>query len=386
MINPQPSDFHNFAPKINTQYRMNYIKSTLSIIFAGLLCACGNNGQGEYGEQAYPVITVQPDSITVEEYYSASIQGRQDVEIYPQVTGTITKVCVKEGERVSKGDILFVIDQVPYRAVLLEATANVHAAQAQVETAQLDYTSKEALLREQVISGYDLSVAKNTLAAAKAGLEQARAQEIAARNNLSYTEVKSPSDGVVGTIPYRAGALVNATMASPLTTISDNREMYVYFSMAENQLRSLLREYGNPDEVIAKMPAIRLQLNDGSMYASDGHIETISGVINPKTGTVSVRAVFPNESNILLSGGIGNVIIPHLERSALVIPQSVTYEIQDKLFAYKLVKGKAVATELTVVKIHDGKQYIVRKGLQRGDTIVSEGIGLIQDGMEIVVK
>ncbi len=304
---------------------MNYIKSTISIIVAGLLCACGNNGQEEYGGQAYPVITVQPDSITVEESYSASIQGRQDVEIYPQVTGTITKVCVKEGEKVTKGKVLFIIDQVPYRAALLEATANVHSAQAQVESAQLEYNSKEALQRGNVISEYDVSMARNTLAAAKAGLEQAKAQEMSARNNLSYTQVKSPSDGVVGTIPYREGALVNSTMSSPLTTVSNNREMYVYFSMTENQLRSLLRQYGTPDDVIARMPSIRLQLNDGSMYASDGRIETISGVINPTTGTVSVRAVFPNESNILLSGGIGNVIIPRHEKSALVIPQSVTY-------------------------------------------------------------
>jgi len=156
--------------------------------------------------------------------------------------------------------------------------------------------------------------------------------------------------------------------------------------MAENQLRSLLREYGTPAEVIARMPSIKLQLNDGTMYAQGGRIETISGVINSKTGTVSVRAVFPNESNVLISGGIGNVVIPHIERSAIVIPQSVTYEIQDKLFAYKLVKGKASATQLSVEKIHDGKQYIVRSGLQQGDTIVSEGVGLIQDGMEIVVK
>lgn len=364
---------------------MNYIKM-LSVISAGMLCACGNNGQGEYGQQAYPVITVQPDSMTINESYSASIRGRQDVDIYPQISGTITKVCVREGERVSEGEVLFVIDQVPYQAALLTATANVHAAEAQVETAQLDYTSKEALLREYVVSEYDLSVAKNTLAVAKAGLEQARAQEIAARNDLSYTEVKSPSDGVVGTIPYRVGTLVNPAMAAPLTTVSDNREMYVYFSMAENQLRSLLREYGTPDKVISRMPSVKLQLNDGSIYASDGRIETISGVINPQTGTVSVRAVFPNEANMLISGGIGNVIIPRMERAALIIPQSVTYEIQDKLFAYKLVNGKAVATQLRVEKIHDGKLYIVRSGLQQGDTIISEGVGLIRDGMEIVAK
>lgn len=361
------------------------IKMKAAILFAVAgLVSCGNVEQS--GEQAYPVMTVSTDSVTIEESYSASIQGRQDIEIYPQVSGTIHRVCVKEGQRVHKNELLFVIDQVPYIAALRTATANVRAAAAQVETARLDYDSKQELFRENVVSEYDLSTARNALAVAEAGLEQAKAQETDARNNLSYTEVKSPSDGVVGTLPYRIGALVNPSMTSPLTTVSDNKEMYVYFSMTENQLRSLLRQYGSPEEVISRMPTIRLRLNDGTLYENEGRIETISGVINRQTGTVSVRGVFPNEKSLLISGGIGNVVIPRTEKEAVVIPQAATYELQDKLFVYKVSDGKAVATQLTVERIHDGKEYIVRDGLRAGDVIVSEGVGLVQDGMEITVK
>lgn len=257
-----------------------------------------------------------------------------------------------------------------------------------METARLDYESKRALLREEVISEYDLSMAKNALAVAEAGLEQMRAQEINARNSLSYTEVKSPSNGTVGTLPLRAGALVSPSMAQPLTTVSDNEEdVRLPFPEAENQLRALIRAYGSPDETIRQMPPVRLQLNDGTVYDEPGRIETISGVIHPQTGTVSVRSVFPNAKRLLLSGGIGKVVIPRSVPDALVIPQSATYELQDKIFTYKIDAGNRVrSTELAVEKLDDGKRYIVRSGLQTGDRIVSEGVGLLKDGMEISVK
>lgn len=334
----------------------------------------------------YPVMTVTTDSAVIGEAYSASIQGRQDIDIYPQVSGTITRLGVTEGKQVKKGEVLFVIDRTPYIAALRNATANVHAAEAQVRTARLDYESKKELLREQVISQYDLSTAQNELAVREAALEQAKAQELDARNNLSYTEVKSPSDGTVGTLPFRVGSLVSPSMPQPLTTISDNERMYVYFSMTENQLRILLRQYGSPEQVISRMPPIRLRLNDGTVYESEGRIETISGVINRQTGTVSVRSVFPNEKRLLLSGGIGNVIISHIEKNVIVVPQSATYELQDKLFAYKVKDKKAVAVELTVERLNDGKDYIVRSGLVPGDVIVTEGAGLLRDGMEIETR
>ena len=346
--------------------------------------SCGNNPSGISEHQEFPVLQIASESVEIMEFYSASIQGRQDIEIYPQVSGTISRLCVQEGQKVRKEEILFIIDQVPYKAALRKATANVHAAQAQVATARMEYDSKKKLFLENVVSDYDLSVAENALAVAEAGLEQAMAEETDARNNLSYTEVKSPSNGVVGTLPYRVGALVSPSIPVPLTIVSDNSQMYVYFSMTENQLRNHIRQYGSLDETIKNMPPIELQLNDGSVYKEKGKIESISGIIDRQTGTVSVRSAFPNENRLLLSGGIGNIIIPHKEDKAIVIPQNATYEMQDKIIAYKVNKdGTVSATELAVEKLNNGNDYIIRSGLAVGDLIVTEGVGLLQDGMKI---
>lgn len=363
------------------QFR-NYYLTVLAVLMA----ACGNQQDMHDTVPQYPVMSVCKSTIELSESYPATMTGRQDVEIYPQVSGTISRLCVKEGEQVRKGQTLFIIDQVPYQAALRTATANVRAAEAQVDVAQLDYNSKVILFNEEVISEYDLAMAKNTLSIAKAGLEQAKAMEVNARNDLSYTEVKSPANGVVGTLPYRAGALVSPSIPQPLTTVSDTEQMYVYFSMTESDIRNLIRQYGSPDETIKSMPNITLQLNDGTVYEHQGRIETISGIINPQTGTASVRSVFPNEKRILFSGGIGNVVLPQSETDIIVIPQSITFEIQDKIFVYKVVDGKAVALEIKVAKQHDGKNYIVRKGLSVGDRIISEGVGLVQDGMDVSIK
>ncbi len=333
------------------------------------------------------VMTVAAKAVEINESYSASIQGRQDIDIYPQISGTITELRVYEGKTVRKGEVMFVIDQVPYRAAWRKTMADVHAAEAQVETARLEYRSKQQLFAEKVVSEYDLSTAKNALAIAEATLEQAKAVEEDARNSLSYTEVKSPSNGVVGTLPYREGALVSASMAIPLTSVSDNSEMYVYFSITEKRVHSLLRQYGSHDEVIRQMPPVRLQLNDGSLYDGQGHVESISGIINRKTGTVSVRSIFDNTNRTLLSGGIGNVIIPHREDSVIVIPQTATTELQNKILAYKVAEDGCVhSCELTVEKLNDGKDYIVRSGLAVGDVIVTEGTGLLRDGIQIDIR
>lgn len=361
-------------------------RTIISSACLALLTACGNERPAPEERRAYPVFKVTATSVDIVESYSATIEGCQDVEIYPQVSGTISELKVKEGEKVKKGQSLFVIDQVPYQAALRTAIANVHAAEAQVETALLDYDSKRILFDEKVISEYDLSTTKNALSIAKANLEQARAQETDARNNLSYTEVHSPADGVVGTLPFRAGALVGPSISKPLTTVSDTRQMYVYFSMSENQLRNLFRQYGSPDETIRKMPEIELQLNDGSIYESKGRIETISGVINPRTGTASVRCVFPNGKRLLFSGGVGNVVLPHKEQNVFVIPQGTTYEIQDKIYVYKVVDGVAKSAEIKVDKLNDGKTYIVRSGLQEGDVLVSEGVAMLKEGTPVSIK
>lgn len=318
--------------------------------------------------------------------YSASIRGRQDIDIYPQVSGAISQLCVNEGQIVNQGQTLFIIDQVPYKAALQTALANVEAAKASEATAQLTYDSKKELFAKNVISEFDLQTAKNTLLTVQAQLAQAQAQEVSARNNLSYTVVKSPSNGVVGTLPFRVGALVGPTIPKPLTTVSDNADMYVYFSMNENQLLDMTREYGSMEKAIQAMPDVTLQLSDGSVYDAKGRIASVSGVIDASTGSVSLRAEFPNKGRLLHSGSSGSVIIPRSMKNSISIPQVATFEIQDKVYVYKVVDGAAKSSMIDVMKISNGTEYIVISGLTPGEQIVAEGVGLLREGTPIKIK
>lgn len=334
----------------------------------------------------YSVQTITTTDRTIPTNYSATIRGRQDIAIYPQVSGTISQVCITEGQRVTKGQTLFIIDQVPYKAALRTAEANVEAAKAAVATAQLTYDSKKELFSRNVVSQYDLSTAENSLLTAKAQLAQADAALVNAANNLSYTVVKAPSNGVVGTLPYRVGALVSASIPQPLTTVSDNSTMYVYFSMTAKQQLNLTRRYGSIAETLKNMPDVQLQLNDGTVYDQTGRVESISGVVDTSTGSVQLRAVFPNENGLLLSGSTGNIIMPNLYKDCIVVSQTATFEIQDKVYVYKLVDGKATSSMIEVEKISNGREYIVTAGLTPGEVIITEGVGLMREGTPVVPK
>ncbi|HBO07080.1 MULTISPECIES: efflux RND transporter periplasmic adaptor subunit [Bacteroides] len=365
--------------------KKSMMKQVITVICSAVLAACGN-APAVQNQSEYQVMDITISDKELQTTYSAAIRGRQDIDIYPQVSGTLTRLCVEEGQAVRKGQILFIIDQVPYIAALRTAEANVEAAKAAVATSRLTYDSKRELYAQKVVSEFDLKTSYNSLLSAKAQLAQAEAQQINAANNLSYTEVKSPADGVVGILPYRVGTLVSAGMPKPLTTVSDNSDMYIYFSMTENQMLELTRRYGSKDKALAEMPAVSLQLNDRSTYAQEGKIETISGVIDTSTGTVSLRAVFPNKEGLLTSGGSGNIIIPVKKENCIVIPQAATYEVQDKVFVYKVVDGKAQSAPVQVTRVNGGQEYIVENGLQAGDVIVVEGVGLLREGAPIVPK
>lgn len=363
------------------------MKQTLvkAIVAAGCMAASGcGQAPATMAPGQYAVLTVATTDREIPTNYSATIRGRQDIDIYPQVSGTISELCVTEGESVTKDQTLFIIDQVPYKAALQTAEANVAAAKAGVATAQLVYDSKKELYAKKVVSKFDLATAKNSLLTAQAQLAQAEAQRVNAANNLSYTVVKAPSNGVVGTLPFRVGALVGPS--AKLTTVSDSSEMYVYFSMTENRLLELARRYGSIDNTLKNMPDVRLLLNDGSLYDQAGRVESISGVIDMTTGTVQLRAVFPNKNGLLHSGGSGNIVLPAIFHDCIVVPQNATFEIQDKVYVYKVVDGKAVSSMIDVEKISNGREYIVRSGLTPGETIVAEGVGLLREGTPIVAK
>ena len=364
--------------------KQTFVKAAVMACFMAAV-SCGQ-APTAMGPAEYAVMTIATTDREIPINYSATIRGRQDIAIYPQVSGTIFELCVNEGQTVSKGQPLFIIDQVPYKAALQTAEANVAAAKAGVATAQLTYDSKKELYAKNVVSQYDLLTAENTLLTAKAQFAQAEAQRVNAANNLSYTVVKAPANGVVGTLPYRVGALVSASIPQPLTTVSDNSDVYVYFSMTENQLLNLTRQYGSIANTLKNMPDVRLVLNDGSVYDRTGRIESISGVIDTSTGSVQLRAVFPNADGLLHSGGAGSVIVPNIHKDCVVVPQVATFELQNKVYVYKVEDGKATSSMIDVEKINNGREYIVKSGLTPGDVIVAEGVGLLREGTPIVVK
>ena len=362
-----------------------FVKGAAYSLTALLAFSCGNSQQGGMPALSLAVMTVEPTSQELNSAYPATIKGQQDIEISARVSGYITKLCVDEGAVVHKGQPLFLIDAVPYQKAVQAAEAAVEVAKANVATTQLTVDSKTELHAQNIISDYDLQTAKNSLASAKAALAQAEAQLASARNDLSYTTITSPSDGVVGTIPFRVGSLVGTTTQEPLTVVSDINKMFVYFSMNEKQLLALTRQKdGSVNSMIGAMPEVQLQLADGTMYPAKGKIETLSGVIDLSTGAVQMRATFPNAQRLLRSGGTGTVLIPSVLDSALLIPQSATYEVQDKKFVYVLGDSSKVKnTEITVFPLDNGKQYVVTSGLKPGEQVVVEGVATLRDGMPI---
>lgn len=349
-----------------------------------LLSSCGGGNKGAGNAPEYAVLETQATTAHLTNSYPATIRGKQDVEIRPMVSGFITKLHVDEGSVVKKGQVLFTIDQVQYKAAVETAKAAVATAKAALQTQQLTTENNRELNKKGIVSDYQLSTSENQLAQAKAALAQAEASLTNAKRNLEYTEVTSPSDGIVGQVPYRIGSLVSASIATPLTTVADNSSMYAYFSMTERQLLNLIKEGGSQKDILEKMPKIRLQLIDGTLYPDSGRVETISGVIDPTTGSVSMRAMFPNEHNVLRSNLTGNVIFPNVLENVILVPQSATTEIQDKKFVFVVQADNTVKnTEIQVYRLNDGKNYYVTSGLKAGDRIVIEGVQALHDGQAI---
>lgn len=364
--------------------RKSIVRLTSLMLCSYAFFACAPQQQPQANNE-YASFTVALSDKSLTSNYTATITGSQSVEIRPQISGMITDVSISEGAVVKKGQTLFVIDQTPYKAELQKAVANVESARANIATAQLTADSKQELFNANVVSDFDLQTAKNALQVAKATLSQAVAAETIARNNLSYTVIKSPVTGATSMTSYRVGSLVTPSIATPLVTVSNDKEMYAYFSMTENQILALSRQNGTLTNAREAMPQVSLCLSDGTMYDHKGTIDAISGVVDSSTGAIAVRAVFTNEGGILRSGASGTIVFPYDKTDCIAIPQAATYEIQDKVFVYRIVDNKTVSTPVTVFAINDGKEYIVESGLSVGDVIIATGAGLVREGTQVTV-
>ena len=348
------------------------------------LASCGGGGgMPSFGDNEYPVEEVKTSDAEMQTTYPAVINGIQDVEIRPKMSGFLTQINVTEGQTVQAGQLLFVIDNETYQAQVRQSQAAVNTAQSQVNTAKLTYENSKQLFDSHVIGEYELQTAENSFKSAQAGLAQAQAALASARESLSFCYVKSPAKGVVGTLPFKKGALVSAS--NVLTHVSDISQMEVYFSMTEKDMLALSKADGGLKGAVEQFPGVKLQLADGSIYGYDGTVAAISGVIDQATGTVQLKARFPNPESLLKSGGSGTIIVPRQNTGAIVIPKSVVMEVQNKKFVYLLNDSNKVQyTEIKVDPQDDGVNYIVTEGLKVGDKYVTNGITKLNDQMEIV--
>lgn len=363
-----------------------------NVLFVAAVCAiatltsCGGSKKGglpNFGDDEFAVSTIGTSSAALQTTYPATIKGIQDVEVRPKVSGFITKVYVHEGQAVSAGQTLFTIDSETYQAAVRQCQAAVNTAKAQMNTAKLTYQNNKKLFDSKIIGQYELSTAANSLATAQAQVAQAEASLASAKEQLAWCNVKSPSAGVIGSLPFKEGALVSAS-GQALTTVSNISTMEVFFSLPETQILSMSKTSGSIQAAIASFPAVKLQLADGSIYSHPGKVVKVSGVIDASTGSVSLIAHFANPEKLLKSGGAGQIVIPNDNNSAIVIPQEACSQVQDKIFVYVVTKDNKVKySEIKVNPQDDGKNYIVTDGLHVGDRIVMKGITKLTDGMQI---
>lgn len=363
------------------------VKKIILFATAGIIvasCTGKSGGKPDFGDNEYAVRTVSTQSTELSTSYPATIKGVQDVEIRPKVSGFITKVNVHEGQRVTAGQLLFVIDNETYQAQVRQAKAAVSTAKAQHETSRLTLENSKELHKNNVIGDFELATARNNFATAEAALMQAKASLASAQEMLNYCYVKSPVSGVVGSLPYKAGTLVSATGGEPLTTVSDISTMEVYFSVTEKDMLGMTKGKGGISEAIKNYPPVTLRLADGTVYAHKGTVVKASGVIDEATGTITLIARFVNPDNMLRSGGAGQVVVADSSQAAVVIPQEAAAEIQNKIFVYLVGKDNKVKySEIKVLPQNDGNNYIVVEGMKAGDRYVAKGIASLKDGMQI---
>ena len=354
-------------------------------IAATLLASCGKSGGGmpNFGDDEFAVSTIASTNAALQTTYPATIKGIQDVEVRPKVSGFITKVLVHEGQTVAAGQVLFTIDSETYAAAVRQAQAAVNTAKAQLSTAKLTMDNNKKLYDKAIIGQYEYTSSVNTYTTAQAQVTQAEAALASAREQLAWCSVKSPAAGVVGSLPFKAGALVSAS-GQALTTVSDVSTIEVFFSVSETELLKMSKNSGSTQAAIASFPEVKLQLADGSIYNHPGKVVKMSGVIDSSTGAVSLIAHFANPEKLLKSGGAGTIVVPNNQNGAIVIPQEACSQVQDKIFVYAVGKDNKVKyTEITVNPQDDGKNYIVTSGLSVGDRIVIRGITKLTDGQEI---
>ncbi|HTI89712.1 MAG TPA: efflux RND transporter periplasmic adaptor subunit [Puia sp.] len=348
-------------------------------------CTQAQSSQAAPPPQSLPVLPINNSAATTYLEYSATVEGKTNVEIRPQVSGYLDKIYVEEGAYVTAGQPLFKINDRPYDEQVNNAQANVLAAKANMEKASIEVNRLTPLVQNNVVSDVQLKAAQAAYDAAKAQVSQAEAAGNNAGINLGYTLMKAPVSGFIGRIPFKVGALVGKGEALPLTVLSDVKEVYAYFAMSENDFLQFSNQVAGRtiSDKIKNLPPVELQLADRSIYGSKGRIELVEGQFDKTSGTISFRATFPNADGILRTGGTGKVRIPQVSSELLPVPQTATYELQDRIFVFAVGDSNKVTSRQLHIVRKTTDYYLVDKGVKAGDKIVFAGMDRLVDGAVI---
>lgn len=352
------------------------------------LASCGKKSETNQANiQTYPTVVPELVNTELESVYPVSIKGKEDIEIRPRVDGFIDAIYVDEGAVVRKGQPLFKINSPQSEQSLTTAQASVNSAQAQLNTAKINVDRIRPLAEKGIVSSTQLDTYENAYKAALASLQQSEASLRNAQATLGWTNVTSPVDGLVGSIPYRTGSLVNSS--NILTTVANTGNVFAYFSLNEKELAAFLNNLpgSTQAEKIKNIPQVTLTLADGSVYQDKGKVETITGSINVTTGSAEFRAEFPNHHGNLRSGTSGRISIPRELKDVYVIPQKATLALQDKVLVFMVQNDSTVQQKvISVIPTPDGKNYAVTEGINKGDRIVVDGIATLNNGKKISFK
>jgi membrane fusion protein (multidrug efflux system) len=315
-----------------------------------------------------PTIEVSRKSLSSETPYPTRLEGRVNSDVRAKVSGYITEVLVQEGEQVKKGQVLFTLET-------QSLSQDAEAAKAQVEVAQVEVDKLKPLVEKGIISDIQLQTAKANLTRAKSAYNSVSA-------NIGYARIKSPVDGVIGSINYRKGALVGPADPTPITTVSDIEKIYANFSMNEKEYLDFLQQTrgGSITERIENLPEVNLKLANGQIYEHKGTIETVSGQVNRATGTVSFRVRFDNPTQLLTNGNSGTILIPIKYDSVLVVPETSTFEQQGQTFVYTLSKNNEATPKGIEVLARAHEMVVIQSGIKEGETIIAKGVGKIRNG------
>jgi membrane fusion protein (multidrug efflux system) len=328
-------------------------------------------------------------SVTIHQNFPATIQGQRVIEIRPMISGYLQEIYVNEGDHVKKGQLLFKINNPQYEQEVLTAKASINSAVANVNSAKMEIDKVKPLVEKQIVSDFRLQSAELTLQTKEAALEQAKVALANAETNLSYTTLRSPQDGIIGMIPYKTGALVGSNSSEALTTLSDISEVFAYFSWNEKQLLDLLSDSHGVtiEEKMKNIPLATLVLSNSAIYSLKGRVEMASGLISTETGSATFKAVFANPAGLIRSGSSATISIPEVKDSILIVPQSATYELQNKRFIFIVGKdNKVTSVPITASPSDDGQYFFVSDGLKEGDRVVIEGVSSLRDGTMIIPK